>query len=535
MSEREKRRLILGCDIGNGYAYISVLSDPKLDPIPLLPGKYSGLAKIGMPTAAYIVPPSGEKIEVFSGGKAAEDKYRSKPEQMIRAIKTRMKEGAVSVPGIVKPVEVRRIISAVAKDLISLAEEELAGKGLDPVYDVVFTFPAAFSDDTELLEQMQNSIESIEINGHRIRVLGRIPEPAAVAIDYLHYMQHIAPEGVRINSDRYTVLVYDLGHGTFDTAVVTAKSDGVPYLLHSKAGLPEVGGKNFDQLLYQEILDQLQEQYGYIPQNERHRELVRKEAVKAKIALTTSRVYTASVVNDGSYCEVDITLERFEELSRHLVLQTLELVQSVLDESASLGIRIDGIVLSGGASQMPMIKDNLKQLVEDSYPISLFRPSEAVSFGAARYAYGLSDEKPVHADATEESDNEEKGAGNHVMEQKTDCCYGIWMPARRKLQGEVRLMIPSGEIRPFRSEPVSFHSGSSRVVIRVYRSAEKNKKTAAVDDCESMLWMPFDVTPGAKCEVTVIALENYDIQIELTTDQGDSYKKKTSDILEKII
>ena len=271
MSTRKEKQLILGCDIGNGYGYVSILLNSEKDPLPLIPTVY-GIANFGMPTTAYITPPKGEPIEVFQNGKSAEEKYVRKPKQLVSAVKTRLKEGEIGIPDVDKTIKVNQIYSAIARDLIVLAQEELVNKGMEPIYDIVFTFPAAFADDVSLLDEMQQSIENIVINGKNIRVRGRIPEPAAVAIDYLHY--------------NFTVLVYDLGHGTFDTAVVTAQSKGIPYKLHSKAGLPEVGGKDFDEVLYNEICLQLKNQYGYVPQNERKSKEIRVEAIKAKIALS---------------------------------------------------------------------------------------------------------------------------------------------------------------------------------------------------------------------------------------------------------
>lgn len=186
---------------------------------------------------------------------------------------------------------------------------------------------------------MQENLGKVEINGKPIQVLNRLPEPVAVAIDYLHYMQHIAPEQIRIKKNEFTVLVYDLGHGTFDTAIVTAQNEGTPYKMHAKDGLEEVGGKDFDNVLYQELLSVLQKQYGFEPQNEIQRAEIMREAVKAKIALTDDDIYVASVMNQqNEYCEVEITRERFEKLSEPLVFQTLELVQKMLEEAAEGGI-----------------------------------------------------------------------------------------------------------------------------------------------------------------------------------------------------
>lgn len=539
MSDTKEKRLVLGCDIGNGFGYTSLLINSNEDPMPMFPGAYN-LSNIGMPTATYIAPPDGKEMVTFKDGKPAELIYKSKPSQMVRAIKTRFKEGAIVVPGISEPVDVGDVYSAIVRDLLSLAEEELKNKAIKPIYDIVFTFPAAFSDNTALLEMMQQSIEKVDLDGNRIHVVGRLPEPAAVAIDYLHYMQHIAPEDVRISSNNFTVLVYDLGHGTFDTAVVTAQSEGAPYKLHSKDGLPELGGKNFDDILYQELLAALNEQYGYNPQNERQRDIIRQEAVKAKIALTDNDTFTVSVLVDDEFCDVEITRQRFEELTQHLLFQTLELVQNVLDEATSSGIKIDGIVLSGGASKMPMIKEGLEQLVEGEYPIVLYRPSEAVSFGAARFAYGISEKpkpNPVPKPVPKPIPRPDPVPQNQIMEQLTDCCYGIWLPSEEKLEGEVKFVIPCGKTRPATSEKVVVYSESARVIIKIYRSKEKNKiiDTAPIDECVSMLWIPFDVKPGSKCEITITVLENYGLEVELHSDDGKTYKKSTSDILAKLV
>lgn len=473
---------------------------------------------------------------------------------MVCAIKTRFKEKTINIPNIDKPVETEEIYSAITRDLIYLAEEELKNKNIKPVNDIVFTFPAAFADNVSFLEMMQKNIEKIKINGNKINVLGRLPEPAAVAIDYLHYMQHIAPKDIRIKDKKFTVLVYDLGHGTFDTAVVTAQSEGTPYVLHSKAGLPEIGGKNFDEILYQELVNVLEEQYDYVPKNERMREIVREEAIKKKIELTDNEIVSASVFNGNDYYDVELTRERFEELTEHLLIQTLELVQDVLNESSSAGIKIDAIVLSGGASQMPMVLNGLKELVEDEYPVVLYRPSEAVSFGAARFAYGISRTKLTPGPKPDSSSSQthkirtvkvsekkeittETGKSNQIMEQLTDCCYGLWMPSEDNLEGEVEFMIQSGKSRPTTSDKVEFFTASSRLVLKLYRSKEKNRnlKSATIKECDSILWVPFDVIPGKKYEASITVLENYGIEVELHAETGEIVKKTTSDFLSKLI
>lgn len=529
---------ILGCDIGNGFGYISCLYSASADPETLFPTGY-GLEMLGMPTTAFVSAPSGEPILVFSGGKSVEEQTRCKrsPERFVRAVKTRLKEKNLAISGVEPLVETDKIYAAIARDLISLAHERLGDSGRAPVYDIVFTFPSSFADDTEVLERMQRSIESIDMGGKKIRVAGRLPEPAAVAIDYLYYMQNIAPEEIKITKDDFTVLVYDLGHGTFDTAVVTASSKGEPYRLHTKSGLPAVGGKDFDELIYREFCTLLEREHGYTPK-ESEKENVRKAAVDAKIELTDKEVSVQEIQLDNTYMDVSITRERFEKLGEYLITQTLELVQEVLENAEENGIKIDCVVLSGGSSRMPMVKRTLEELLEGSMPVVLYRPSQAVSYGAARYAYGITQKREKGKAAAEEKPAAKKnGASNSVMEQLTDCCYGIWLPAPNKLAGEVKFLIKCGEKRPAASEKAVIYSNSACLQVKLYRYAEKNKNadTADTEECESVIWLPFDVTPGARCTVSITAEEDYSLKVRLESDKDGVREKSTSDIISNLI
>ena len=142
----------------------------------------------------------------------------------------------------------------------------------------------------------------------------------------------------------------------------------------------------------------------------------------------------------NEYCEVEITRERFEKLSEPLVFQTLEVVQKMLEEAEEKGITMDAIVLSGGGSKVPMIRTSLEKLVEDKYPIIMHRPSEAVSFGASRFAgasrFGYGDGVAHKEDTKEESENNDirfnrlyvgRGAG-----EKSACVR--WRPAGRHIK-----------------------------------------------------------------------------------------------------
>ncbi|MCD8146206.1 MAG: Hsp70 family protein [Clostridiales bacterium] len=521
----------LGCDIGNGYGYVSILEDPGGDAMPLLP---DGLAESGgMPTTAYVTPPYANPIVVYERGRPAEDLYQRDPQRLVSAVKTRLREKNIRLPGVEAEVSAAKIYAAIVRTLVSLSDEERRLQHQEPVRDIVLTFPAAFSDDALVLEEMQRSVEAEAVNGQKIHVVGRLPEPAAVAIDYLYYMQHIAPEDVRITQDHFTVLVYDLGHGTFDTAVVTARSKGEPFQLYRKDGLQDglqdVGGRDFDKLIYDYILNELKEKYGYIPGNEQARERIRKEAVKVKHELTESDTSEAGIQIGDDVEYVKLTREQFERMGADLINQTLELVYSVLEDAEDRGISIDGIVLSGGASKMPMVREGLEKLFGDKYPITLYRPETAVSFGAARYAASLpgnATDGPVQPTAP-------------ILEQLTDCCYGIWQEAEDgRLEGEVRFVVQSGQKRPVTSEPVLIRSERARLSVQLYRSRVKNKKLAAAPtgECANILDIPFDVTRGRDYQVQITVEEDYRVCVELRdTKTGAVQRKSTTDLLETLL
>ena len=535
MSTRKERKDILGCDIGNGYGYVSVLQNPAADPIPMFPPKYK-LTSTGMPTAAYVKPPDGSEIEVFSERPAVE-KYRQRdPERLVHAIKTRLKTGMITVPGIAKPVSPDKLYAAAAEGLIRLANEQRKNKGEEPIYDVVFAFPVSIADDISLLNRMQSSIESVRFGDRRVRVAGRLPEPAAVAIDYLYYMQNIAPESVRLREEQFTVLVYDLGHGTFDAAVVTARSRGEPYQVHLKEGLPDVGGKNFDGILYDEICRILKTENDYEPENADEEQRIRSTAIEMKHELSEEKKSVQSIqMRSGDYVDVTITRERFEELSMPLLNQTFELVDQLMEQAESKKIKIDAVVLSGGASRMPMV---LNRLEKRQIPVRRYRPSEAVSYGTSRYAYGL---EALTSGKSEAGGGDKVLAGredvksNRILEQFAEYSYGILLPDG--FSERVRIMVERGDKLPAVSGKLRCRAASSRISLRVYRCASGRwgDRKELCRQYKEVIRIPFNVPCGREFELVMIVQEDYNVRLICRTEDGRVMEKSTSDSVEKLL
>lgn len=517
-----------GCDIGNGFGFLSLLPPGEEAPREMIPPTRDLNPNAGMPTAAYVTPPSGEPILVFdpkSG--SAQRKIRQKPSLGIRAVKTRLREELLNLPDLTAPISPYAVYGAVARDLIRLGNLQRAQEGKDPIYRMVLTYPASFDNydnGLELLNRMQKSVEEITLDGHHLEVAGRLPEPAAVAIDYLHHLQHEVPEEQRLTGNEFTALVFDLGHGTFDTAVVTARSVGEPYHVWATDGLPDVGGKDFDSRLLEELTAMLNQEFSYRLQNEQEREELLREAVDAKHELSASEeaVIQHQSRRDGSYMELTITRQRFEELTQDMLVYILEKTQEMMDRQLAKGRTIDAIVLSGGASQMPMIQKALQAHIQPALPIHLYRPSKAVSFGAARYAKGISllEDMPVPPELVPPP----------VVQLYTRHSYGIFVEVAEHLEGEIRFLLGPEVPLPATTKSLECTSQGNRLICKIFRPKELTSTAERMppSDCVNLAWLSFDTPKGGKYSLTMTVDENNNITVNLRAEDGSVQSRSTA-------
>ena len=494
--------LVVGCDIGNAYAYASVARTRTADPLPLMPAE---MAKVGMSTEVRIskkgeinVYPPDRSPYARSGGTVGTVK------RMLRLD---------TLPGLQtdRPVSPWEVYSAIVRDLMTCACVESARLGETPSYDVVFTYPAVLHspEHLELLNRMEESISSVEVNGHRLRVAGRLPEPAAAAIQYLNFIQNVAPEGVRFTGDELNVLVYDLGHGTFDLALVTARSN-VTYDLRMQDGDETVGGVDFDSAVYDELCARFYRLYQFRPAG-RQQSLLMDKARKVKLELCTPGVEETNVSFDvhldgeDRTLETTLTRERFEEISAPLLLKTLEKTQAMLERADREGIRVDRIILTGGASQMPMVRSALQELVGERFTIEEpYQPSRAVSFGAALYGAYQPQGK--------------------ILRQKTEQAYGLMLrTSMDDIYLHLHTMIPAGADLPARSQPLAMHAPASGFFnFQVAYSAD------GVNPAERKRHLQLDGLPAeGRVEVTMEVTEDLNIAIECKAPDGSVHRVGT--------
>lgn len=536
-----------GCDIGNAFGFISLVSDAQEDAQPMLSSSRDLNSKVGMPTDAYVTPPNADPIWVYDivNGSARRQQILRDPANAVRAIKTQLRQDHLELPGVTVPVSPYDVYGAVTRDLVRLGNQQRISSGLEPIYDLVFTYPAAFTqypDELDLLNRMQESIENVTLDGHHLHVIGRLPEPAAAAIDCLHYLQYNEPSALKLTRDEFTVLVFDLGHGTFDLSVVTARSEGEPYHVWANSGLPEdCGGRDFTKRLYDEAVELLQKD-GYQIQNATEQETLLREVEEAKYTLSSSEeaVIEHLKLGEAIYANLTITRSRFEELTKDMLMSMLLKVQEMLDEQTENGRTIDAMILVGGGCHMPMIKEGLENLTRTlgaPIPIHMLHPSTAVSFGAARYAYTLvgtddEDDEDEDDEAVQQphgQDQPEPASPKPIANFYTNHAYGILNEFSRGMDGEVELLIPKGTLLPA-SGSLSGALPAGYQNCRILRP-KPSVKDPGTDPAnwEDIVWFHLDLqAPSDSLTLTVEVDSN--INTEVRDTAGNQYHNSTKKV-----
>ena len=392
---------IYGLDIGNAYAYVSVLEvDPRnpatqhADPIPMLPDAYS---TIGVPSDAYISADGTITIaQGLSRGPQAAP-LRKGLCGVIRAVKTMLlKDEVVCRLPRKQQVTVKTgdVYAAIIQEAVTVANAHRVSIGREPVYDVLLAVPSEFANpqsSDQYIRKVRTCVESILIDGQRLTLRGTIPEPAAAAMDYLHYQKFTAgTSGVPVG-DELTAVVYDIGHGSFDTALTRVNAAANTYELLQHDGA-DVGGKDMDSTLRDLFLSQIRAACGgdeQIISSVAGSDRLNVMANEAKNELSDMALFERDfTLPSGDTVTLRVNRDAFEGMISGLIERTLEITDTLLSDARSKGVKIDCLVLCGGCSRIPCVIGAVQALAADyGLPCIPFRPSQAVSFGAARYAF----------------------------------------------------------------------------------------------------------------------------------------------------
>jgi len=237
------------------------------------------------------------------------------------------------------------------------------------IKNAVVTVPAYFSDS-----QRQATKDAGAISG--LNVLRIINEPTAAAMAY----------GLDKNKSKKetTIMVYDLGGGTFDVSILSIE-EGVFEVL-STSGDTHLGGEDFDQRVLEYFIKLIKKKHNKdISTDKRAIQKLKREVERAKRALSSTHEYKIEIESlaDGVDFDEVLTRAKFEELNMDLFKKTLGPVQTALDDANKKKTDIDEVVLVGGSTRIPKVQELIKEYFNGKEPNRYINPDEAVAYGAA--------------------------------------------------------------------------------------------------------------------------------------------------------
>ncbi|MCL6599965.1 MAG: molecular chaperone DnaK [Alicyclobacillus macrosporangiidus] len=353
---------VIGIDLGTTNSCVAVMEGGEPVVIPNAEGNRTTPSVVAFTK-------DGERLV----GDVAKRQAITNPDRTIISIKRHMgTDHKVNIDG--KAYTPQEISAMILQKLKADAEAFLG----EPVKQAVITVPAYFSDS-----QRQATKDAGRIAG--LEVLRIVNEPTAAALAY-----GLDKEGEQ------TILVYDLGGGTFDVSILEL-GDGV-FEVKATSGNNHLGGDDFDQRIMDYLIDTFKKDTGIDLRNDKMAlQRLKDAAEKAKKELSSTLTTTISLpfisadATGPKHLEVNLTRAKFEELTRDLVEMTLEPTRQALQDAGLTAKDIDKVILVGGSTRIPAVQEAIKNLIGKE-PHKGVNPDEVVAVGAAIQAGVLTGE-----------------------------------------------------------------------------------------------------------------------------------------------
>ena len=303
-------------------------------------------------------------------GEVAKRQSVTNVERTIRSVKRHMGTNwTIDIDG--KKYTPQEISARILQKLKRDAEAYLG----ETVTDAVITVPAYFSD-----AERQATKEAGEIAG--LNVLRIINEPTAAALAY----------GLDKADQEQTILVFDLGGGTFDVSLLEI-GDGVVEV-KATAGDNHLGGDDWDQALVDHLVQTFGSKNGIdLTKDKMAMQRIREAAEKAKIELSSSQqaavnlpYITVDAEKNPLFLDETITRAQFQQLTADLLDRCKKPFQQVLKDSGISIAKIKSVVLVGGSTRMPAVVDIVRDLTGGKEPNKGVNPDEVVAVGASLQA-----------------------------------------------------------------------------------------------------------------------------------------------------
>ncbi|MFZ0324494.1 MAG: molecular chaperone DnaK [Actinomycetes bacterium] len=302
-------------------------------------------------------------------GEVAKRQAVTNPDRTIRSVKRHMgTTWDIDIEG--KKYTAQEVSARIVGKLKRDAEAYLG----EPVTEAVITVPAYFND-----AERQATKEAGEIAG--LKVLRIINEPTSAALAY----------GLDKGDTEHTILVFDLGGGTFDVSLLEI-GDGVVEV-KATSGDNHLGGDDWDDAVVQWLVTEFKNKNGIDLANDKMAmQRLREAAEKAKIELSSSTEttinlpYLTATAEGPMHLDEKLTRAQFENLTHDLLERTRKPFQNVIKDAGIEVSGIDQVILVGGSTRMPAVTELVRTLTAGKEPNKSVNPDEVVSIGAALQA-----------------------------------------------------------------------------------------------------------------------------------------------------
>lgn len=475
---------VYGIDLGTTYSAIARINEQ---------GQAEVLVNLdSSPTTPSVVYFESDSEAVV--GSEAKRTQLTDPDNACKLIKRHM--------GTVYPQEFRgqeyspeSISALILKEVVKAANSELGENNLK----VVITVPAYFGVQEKEATRQAGQMAGLE-------VVGIVTEPVAAALSL----------GIR-GEQPETVLVYDLGGGTFDTTILRAEAGRVEVIAID--GNRTLGGADWDDVLAQLIADKFCAQAGLGNDNPRldaefEIELL-TQAEDTKYSLTKKQQATLRLRYQDKVETVAVTRDEFEAETRHLVAQTLEISQRVVAAAQAKvpGLKVDRVLLVGGSSKMPMIGAALREQLGWNPMNTEF--DLAVAKGAAIYGQAAVDEV-LSTDGQEipnAADADEKPylGGSTTLKVANVLSRGLGVRFQRKTGNEqyISFLMHANDAIPANPEPIqgaTLTDNQTSVAIALYeQGGERESENPDDNDLLQEKELPIPPLPkGSPIDIRLV-------------------------------
>ncbi|HHY72957.1 MAG TPA: molecular chaperone DnaK [Bacillus bacterium] len=343
---------IIGIDLGTTNSCVAVMEggEPKVIPNP----------EGNRTTPSVVAFKNGER----QVGEVAKRQSITNPNTILSIKRHMGTDYKTEIEG--KSYTPQELSAAILQHLKSYAEEYLG----EPVTRAVITVPAYFNDAERQATKDAGKIAGLEVE--RI-----INEPTAAALAY----------GLDKEDENHTILVYDLGGGTFDVSILEL-GDGI-FEVKATAGDNRLGGDDFDQVVIDYLVAEFRKENGIdLSKDKMALQRLKDAAEKAKKDLSgvTSTQISLPFITAGEagplHLEMNLTRAKFEELSADLVDRTMGPVRRAIQDAGISKSEIDKVILVGGSTRIPAVVEAIKNEVGKD-PSKGVNPDEVVALGAA--------------------------------------------------------------------------------------------------------------------------------------------------------